>query len=508
MKTKSAARPAISPVTLAVRYATALLLGTGIASATAGTLGAVKGPLAVTEESQPWLASSRTQNVVDLEKAGYVEEEYIISGTANIYDRAAAGGVEVLIPDAPYTTRIIVRRPADPARFNGSVAVEPLNEARGYDWSFLWAMSYQHFIDNGMAWVGITHMPQNVDVLKAFDPARYGELSFANPNPAETCGQGNTASPTEEGLHWDIYTHVGELLKSDAANAPMAGLDVEYVYMTSHHGQSATYAAEFQRDAKLANGAPVYDGYLLPGWDLPMRLRRCGTAPAAGEPRQIISKVGVPVIRFVPQGEVMNGYATRRPDSDDPADRYRQYEIPGAPRMDRIYFQHLPAVEDQQKAGVALSVNKWPFNYNCSPDIELLDFQAKRVLINGGWANLDRWVRTGEAPPHAEPIAVVNQGTPQAEFATDEFGNVQGGVRHTWVEVPTATYYGSTAAPCGNLARKEPFSWSQLQTLYGSPDNYAAKAEASVDQMVAERWITEGDAARMKAEMNAAALGR
>ena len=68
---------------IVARCTTVLMLGAGISSA--GTLGEVKGPLPVTETSRPWLASGHTQTSVDLEAAGYVEEEFILGGTANIY---------------------------------------------------------------------------------------------------------------------------------------------------------------------------------------------------------------------------------------------------------------------------------------------------------------------------------------------------------------------------------------------------------------------------------------
>ncbi len=480
-------------------------LATSAAAQTAIPLPRVTGPVPVTADSFPWLASTRTQEVVDLAKAGYVEEEYIISGTANIYDWAADGRISVKTPNAPYTTRILVRRPADAAKFSGNVIVEPLNEARSYDWSFLWALSHPYFIEHGDAFVGITHMPQNIDALKKFNPARYTALSFANPNPAETCGPQNATSPTEEGLHWDIYSQVGALLKSKPAAGPLAGFNVQYLFMSSHHGHAATYSVTIHSRANLANGKPAYDGYLLPSWDNPMRLSRCGTAPAGGDPRQMIRNVNVPVIRVVPQGEVLGSLAARRPDSDEPGDRYRLYEVAGAPRMDRIYFQHLPGVEDQIKAGQPVSIGKWPFNYKCTPDIDLLDFPIKRYIINAAYANLDRWVRTGTAPPRAERLAIRNVGTPQAAFDTDEFGNAKGGVRHPYVEVPTATYSGNTPGQCGNLAMKVPFDWARLQALYGTPKNYTDKVTASLDRLLRERWVTESDANRIKAELIAPA---
>ena len=464
-------------------------------------LPAVTGPLPVSEASYPLMAANRMQEVVDLAAAGYVEEEYILTGTANLYARAADGSIDIKTADAPYGTRILVRRPAAAADFSGNVIVELLIEARAYDWAFVWAMSHDLIMERGDVFVGVTHMPQNIDALKTFDPQRYAALSFANPAPAETCGPENSTSLSEEGLHWDIYSQLGALLKSGSPTTPLHGLDVEYVYMAGHHGHAATYANSFHNSVMLADGKPVYDGYLLPSSDVPMHLTRCDTPLPAGDSRLIISKVNVPVIRIVPQGEVLGVLATRRDDSDADDDRFRLYEVPGAPRMDRIYFQHIPVVDDQIKAGQPVTVGKWPYNYTCTPDIDLLDYQAKRYVINGALANLDSWVRTGTSPPRAERIAVKNAGTPQVAFDTDDYGNAKGGVRLTYVDVPVATYSGNSPAPCGSIAMKTPFDWSRLQTLYGTPAVYAAKVEASVQKLLDGHWLTAVDAARMRAEL-------
>ena len=46
------------------------------------------GPLTVSDESYPQLAAHRTQAFLDLDSMGYVEEEYLVSGKANVYDWA------------------------------------------------------------------------------------------------------------------------------------------------------------------------------------------------------------------------------------------------------------------------------------------------------------------------------------------------------------------------------------------------------------------------------------
>src|SRR4051812_37853269 len=48
-----------------------------------------------TATSRPFLDSAHVFVPIDLAKAGYVEEEYFVSGTANVYDWATDGAVTV-----------------------------------------------------------------------------------------------------------------------------------------------------------------------------------------------------------------------------------------------------------------------------------------------------------------------------------------------------------------------------------------------------------------------------
>ena len=49
----------------------------------------------------------------------------------------------------PYKTRVIVRRPADPAKFNGTLAAEWYNVTTGQDIDFDWAASHEYLMRNG-----------------------------------------------------------------------------------------------------------------------------------------------------------------------------------------------------------------------------------------------------------------------------------------------------------------------------------------------------------------------
>ena len=140
--------------------------------------------------------------------------------------------------------------------------------------------------------------------------------------------------------------------------------------------------------------------------------------------------------------------------------------------MDKIYYQHMPAVEDQAKSGQPSVLANWPMAYACTPAIDLLDFPIMRYTMDAAFDALDQWVRKGIPAPHADRIAVNNGGTPQAAFMTDRFGNTVGGVRSAYLDVPTATYYANSPGPqvCNNLGRSVPFrstgpAWSRCTAI-------------------------------------------
>ena len=112
------------------------------------------GPLPVTATSYPFGAADHTLVPEDLRKVGYVEDEYLVSGKANVYTWPAPGPAVVRTPDAPYTTRILVRRPAKASRFSGNVVVEMLNPSNRFDLNIGWAMAHRQMVRNGDAWVG------------------------------------------------------------------------------------------------------------------------------------------------------------------------------------------------------------------------------------------------------------------------------------------------------------------------------------------------------------------
>jgi len=76
-------------------------------------------------------------------------------------------------------------------------------------------------------------------------------------------------------------------------------------------------------------------------------------------------------------------------------------------------------------------------------------------------------------------------------------------VRTFWVDLPVATYFMSSPGPgnCAEFGRTAPFDWGRLETLYGNYKTWSNKVSQSVDRTVKERWFTDYDGKKIKAEL-------
>ena len=204
---------------LVVAQAAALLLAAGVSHA-ATPLPKVKGPLRATASSYPFGAADHQRRPQRLGRSGYVEREYIVRGRANVYDwPASSGGAVVRTANAPYVTRVLVRRPRRSGRVSGTVWVEFLNPSNLFELNIGWALAHRQLMRDGDVWVGITAKPVAIEALKNFDARRYRSLSFANPpslgNSANCTAlqaaleKKPTREDAENGLAWDVYSQVG-----------------------------------------------------------------------------------------------------------------------------------------------------------------------------------------------------------------------------------------------------------------------------------------------------------
>jgi hypothetical protein len=465
-------------------------------------LPAVTGPIPVTASSEPFNASS-TQNVsVDLAKLGYVEEEYFVSGKANVYQYGSNYSVQVKTAGAPYTTRILIRRPVDPRRFSGNVIVEPLNPSFNFDLPIMWAYSHDYFMRHGDIYVGITIKAVAIRALKTFDPQRYAPLSMANPLPtSETCSSPGwtpflSFPHSEDGLVWDIITQVGVLLRSKSAQNPLKNYNVQYLYAT---GQSQTgsyvnsYVQDFHPSAKLPDGRHVYDGFVVNSSGRLIPMNQCATRLTVDDPHSVVHS-DVPFIQIFTQTDVVDYAMQRRPDSDAAGDLYRRYEIGGSSHATTYEFRFFPTVAQLTRAGVDPHTDE----YGCAEPFPN-DFPVE-YLYSGAYANLDRWVRSQKPPPSAPPVSTVKGTAGHDMFVTDAYGNVLGGVRSVYLDVPTSTFVQSSWGPAcfSYFGHKIPFDRQRLRDLYPSHDTYVSQVNASVDRMLLGGWITPADAEKIK----------
>ena len=455
-----------------------------------------EGPMAVSASSYPFGAADHTRTPSDLKAVGYVEEEFLFSGVANVYDWPAPGPAVVRTAGAPYTTRVLVRRPADRVTFSGTVVVEMLNPSNLFDLNIGWAVSNAQFVRNGDAWVGITAKPVAIASLKAFNATRYGALSWANPleaNDPENCDTvaRDSDRATENGLVWDINRHVGQWLRGRGANNPFT-----YSTTTGVHPVSRLYAWGYSQtggylytyvnaihplDVKQL-GKPLFDAYLITVASGPSPIHQCAAPIPAGDPRRVIRDAGVPVVRVMSQSDYLPSTGARLPDSDTAPNLTRNYEISGSGHATPDELTDAAAADDIIKAGRAVP----PMSCTEGPRSRF----PSRIAFNAILQNLDLWVRKGTPPPKAEQITVVD-GKP----LLDRFGNVTGGVRSPFVDVPMSTWHGNSTGEsfCRIAGHEKPFGAARLAELYPKPGDYAKAVEANVKALVAARFITAGD---------------
>src|SRR5262245_1926175 len=232
-----------------------------IAQSTAPLPPTVTGPIARTSELKdskhgyPFNATP-----MDLTKAGYVEEEFFIEGTANRYNTPQGSPPQTgTLADVghPYKTRIVVRRPTSKSKFNGTAIIEWTNVSQGHDHEVEWFESKEHFIRAGYAWVGVSAQAVGVNALKQWSPARYGTLDVT---------QGGTV--TGDASSYDIFTAAALAVLGKSKVDVMGGLKVERLIASGHSQSAGRLATYFNSVHPLA---PVFDGALIRGANSVMR---------------------------------------------------------------------------------------------------------------------------------------------------------------------------------------------------------------------------------------------
>jgi Alpha/beta hydrolase domain len=132
---------------VAAAIAMSAFLNAGSALAAGAT---ISGPI-------PGSPSAVATTAFDLSEIGYQQSEFFMSGTASSYlptTPLSTDGYWSVNPvdTAPYTTRLIVYRPTDPRRFNGTVYVEWVNVSTGGDFAADWLYAHDEVTHEGAAY--------------------------------------------------------------------------------------------------------------------------------------------------------------------------------------------------------------------------------------------------------------------------------------------------------------------------------------------------------------------
>lgn len=468
--------------------------------------------LPVTATSRPFLAARRSLLPVDLAARGYIEQEFLLSGQASIYDWATSAApdptVQVRAPNVPYATRFLLRRPADAKRFSGRVIVELLNPADGFDVAPLWGLSYEHVLRSGDVYVGLTVHPAALAALKKFDSQRYAQVSFAYQQGPDCvvapAGPGVDPLPdSESGLAWDAIAQLGALLRSSSRDNPL-GRPAQQV-LAGGYAQSGgyliTYINALHHRLRLGDRSPIYDGFLeVAGASAPAPLSQCGAALVAEDPRRRLGAHDVPVIQVSTQSDFP--FTSALPGSGDVAqDRSRHYALPGVGQQGPW-----PAGRPGDADLRGIELERFDPGEQC-------DATATNLVANPSyhalWTWLQRWAALPLDPAAAPPPSRFLEVNDAGHAVRDAQGNLRGGLRLPHLDAPLAAYSGDSPTAsqdvrvqrlCRLSGSMRPFDASALQSLYRNRADYVRQFNAATEALVREGSLLDVDAAALRTQ--------
>ena len=421
----------------------------------------------------PTLTTAPRENAVDLTQYGYVEEEYLISGTANLYENGTINVNSI----QSYATRIIMRRPLDVYKFSGSVHMEPL--ANKTEHAPTWTKAWPYFVFNGDIWIGISLSKANVESMKkSYDKLRYANLDLPN-----------------DMMRWDILAQVAWLMRS--AQGPLSKLHYHdqsaiipgllRVYI-SGWGKTGCVISNFlnfgHHQINLRpNGRPIIDGYLS------------GSCPQEG-PLQVPSDAAV--MQIISESEYIGPQrsgtvAARQHDGSVPLQRrYRWYDVPGS--------SHASFLDQPQFSISAFQLGlRDQISINCPNKVSRTS--PINEIVRVSLRNLDEWIRIGFHPPEGKVFDLNKDQT----IKRDRDGNATGGFRSQSTEVPILTFSPNMqnvrndvtetlGSDCAQFSSDQTFSPEYIEILHGDRRAYIEKVTDSLILLVNSRRLLEADA--------------
>ena len=412
--------------------------------------------------------------------AGYVEREYVASGTATAYEPSGEltdDGLWSFEPSttAAYRTRIVVRRPANAADASGTVLVEWLNVSGGVDANPDYVMLEEEIIRQGHTWIGVSAQIIGVEGgpvivtapggegiagegLKRIDPARYGSLQHPG-----------------DGYSFDIFTQVARAVRHGGA---LLGGAKPRVVLAVGESQSAFALTTYYDGVQPLTLA--FDGFFVhsrgaPSLPLVGPGEYAALADAIGGSLRPLFRddLEAPVVDVQAESDVtgiLGSNAVRQADSD----RFRLWEVTGTAHADT---RLLGANADLLDCGAP--INDGPMH----------------LVAKAAFRSLDMWVRTGEPPPLASRLELTEGAPP--EVRRDGDGIALGGLRTPPVDVPVDVLSGVPGSNpdilCILLGSTKPLPDARLAELYPSRGDYVQRYEAATQRAIDAGLVLEDD---------------
>lgn len=416
--------------------------------------------------------------------ADFVEQEFFISGQARKFkstgtlDTDGKWNATVVSSNTPYNTVALVRRPADPAKFNGIVIVEWLNVSTGYPLDVDWGMAHEAILRDGYAYVGVNVQKVGIQGVQKLE--QFGDRYASGSIP-------------DDDISYDIFSQTAQALRSQPSL--LLGNLKPTKIIASGHSQSAMRLTTYVNAIQPLDNA--YDGVLIHG--------RAGPGARIGEgssvPSNAFVRADTKVPVFVLQSEMdvtIGPKLSRQPDST----RVRHWEVAGSTHADQYLLDNIGEVSGRD---VGWTPPECGGPYNAMPF-----YMVENAVFN----HLKTWVTAGTAPPVAPRL----QRDWLGFIKKDANGNAVGGVRLPDIEVPIAKYSNSNFTT-GSLAFLDLFACvaggnttyfkaDKLKTLYPTHADYVGKVKAAADAAVAKGYIRPADRDNAVRRAQAAAVPR
>jgi hypothetical protein len=422
---------------------------------------------------------------------GYSEREYFFSGTATAYKPTGTWGEDGKWGVAPttkaaYKSRMIVRTPTDPKKFNGTVVIEWLNETAGRDSDPDFGFAHLEFLRAGFAYVGLSAQALGITGQGGFKipiPG-YNPVSLRVQNPARY----RSLSHPGDDYSYDIFSQAAQAIWRPKGPNPLGTLHPQRLIATGESQSASRMVTYANAISPIAN---LYGGFMIHSrGNNGTAINSTSPAPPVAHIRTDISS---PVLTIETETDLFGlGFSSAR-QPDNPF--LRTWEMAGTSHADQSTLDY----------GIE-SGHVW------SPGEKAPDFTSLCGRINNGpesaivsaaFATLNTWVETGVPPAPAPPFKIA-----AGKIARDARGNALGGIRTPAVDVPISTLDG-TLAPgksviCSLFGSVTPFDAATLKSLYPTHAFYVTKVRSSAALAVAQRFVLPADAATMVAAAQAA----